>query len=72
MKKLSMIAMGVVLVASLASCKKDYTCTCTYNDGAGSTGSGSYTYKDTKKNAEANCEANEVAVGSTSWKCELK
>lgn len=72
MKKLFTVVMGVVFVAALTSCKKNYTCTCTYDDGAGTTGSASYTYKDTKKNAESNCDANEIAVGSTSWKCEIK
>ncbi len=71
MKKLSMIAMGVVLVASLASCKKDYTCTCTWTDGSSSLSS-STTLHAKKKDAESACEANQVTNGSSTWKCELK
>ena len=71
MKKLSMIAMGVVLVASLASCKKDYTCTCTYTDG-NTTSSTSWTIRATKKDAKAACESSQVSSGTSSWKCEIK
>jgi hypothetical protein len=71
MKKLSMIAMGVVLVASLASCKKDYTCACTWTDGSSSLTS-STTIRATKKDAKAACEANQVTNGTSTWKCEIK
>ncbi len=50
MKKVLIMASFAVFV--LASCKKDYTCTCKVN--GVSTGS-STTIKDTKKNAESRC-----------------
>ena len=64
-------------VASLffASCKKDYTCTCTTTS-AGVSATASTTIKDTKKNAKDACEAGNTSstVGgiTTSINCEIK
>ncbi|MBN8701524.1 MAG: hypothetical protein J0M08_00515 [Bacteroidetes bacterium] len=55
MKKLVFLA--AVIVASLASCKKDRTCTCKY-DYMGVTSSTSYTAKLKKKDAKTWCEGN--------------
>jgi hypothetical protein len=44
MKKLVLFASAAMIVLSMASCKKDYTCTCTF---FGITSS--YEYKDLKK-----------------------
>lgn len=51
MKKIITLSLAVVAL-SLASCKKDYTCTCTASTG----GSNTYTItKASKKTAQANC-----------------
>jgi hypothetical protein len=34
MKKFLFLTVAVGMTLSLASCKKDYVCTCTYNDGS--------------------------------------
>jgi hypothetical protein len=52
MKKLFALSFVVVSVLSLASCKKDYTCTCT--DG---TTTSSITYHTTKAKAKTTCTA---------------
>ena len=57
MKKITLLA-AVVIAASFASCKKNYTCACTWSDG---TSAGSYTYKNTKKKATDACTANNVS-----------
>jgi len=77
MKKVLFIA--VVAVASLASCKKDRTCTCTQTVN-GVAGTPSVTvYNDAKKGeAKANCVnyTQTQTVGSTTYTavttCELK
>ncbi len=72
MKKVLFVAGLAVL--SLASCKKDYTCSCssttlnfTYDD---------VVYNDTKENAQALCDAREIQLQSgsatTNLACELK
>jgi hypothetical protein len=68
MKKVLFIA--VVAVASLASCKKDRTCTCT--DAGGTT---VVTYTKAKKgDARAACLSSTSTYGSTSYStvCTLK
>lgn len=50
MKKITIIAIAFVAV-SFASCKKDYTCTCT----SGGSSSTTKLIKVTKKTAQANC-----------------
>lgn len=61
MKK-SILFVAVVIAASLASCKKDYACKCTY----GSLTVTGDTVKETKKDAKDRCEA-ETKSG---WSCE--
>ncbi len=60
MKKITLLAAVVVLAASFASCKKDYTCECTYNGVV----IGSIKYKDTKKKAKDACEASNSTYNS--------
>jgi hypothetical protein len=61
MKKITLLA-AVVVAFTFASCKKDYTCECTFS-GNGFSGSVSTTIKDTKKKAKDACTAkNEVGV----------
>ena len=66
MKKI--IAIAVLGTLGLASCKKDYDCTCT-GDGA----TGTFTYLDTSKDdAETACEANETTNGQANgFTCTL-
>jgi len=63
MKKIALTLAGIAFVAvTLTSCKKDYTCTCTF-DIAGVSGSVSETKNTTKKDAEEWCDAeNETGV----------
>lgn len=71
MKKfiLPLVAVGFIFAGT--SCKKDYTCECNYDDGAGTTASASYTYTNVKKkDAESACE--NADGGVSDWKCELK
>ena len=73
MKKITLLA-AVVIAASFASCKKNYTCVCTGTQ-SGSTASYSYTYdlgKIKKKDAKSTCNsvgASWVTIGGT---CEAK
>lgn len=73
MKKLS-ISLAVVAMAAftLSSCKKDYTCECSYSDNLGNKFTASTVINDTKKNAEDACTANQTTIGSYTWKCEIK
>ncbi len=72
--KNSILIIGTVLLFgfSLSSCKKEYTCSCTYDDGT-NTGEAVYTLKEKKKEVATRCDAYEVAVNSTTtWECEVK
>ncbi len=73
MKKLLIVAS--IAIVSLASCKKDYTCTCT-TSGGGFTGTPSVTtYPKAKKSAaRANClSSTDTQSGVTyTTTCELK
>lgn len=60
---------AVAVVAFLASCKKDYTCECTYSNSILNT---KYEYKDMKKkDAEEACDAWDSAAGLVGGSCEL-
>ncbi|HXD92857.1 MAG TPA: hypothetical protein VNX01_06555 [Bacteroidia bacterium] len=64
MKKTTLIAGALLFIgASLSSCTKNYTCTCskTYTTGNGSSTKNYsvYTYDDTKTTATTRCNANE-------------
>jgi hypothetical protein len=71
MKKV--IFLGAFALVSLASCKKEYTCTCTgYVDGA-AVSSASTTIKDTKSDAQTTCDSGDTAAsGGVSVNCEIK
>lgn len=66
---------GTFALLGLASCKKDYTCTCT-STVAGVSSSASSTINDTKKNAEEACnegDATSTVLGITSTvDCEIQ
>ncbi len=67
MKKIILLS-GLGLF-TLASCKKDWTCTCTSSIG----GSSSTTITDkTKSDAKAACDGGDVSAGGITVDCELK
>ena len=64
MKKITLLAV-VLIAASFASCKKNYTCSCSDTDGY----SADYSLgKQTKKNAQATCDSYDAAWDN----CTLK
>ena len=67
MKKL---ILGLIVIAALASCKKERICTCT----AGIGPSIEFKYNDTKKKAKDACEAKEADMKkvSSDATCMLK
>jgi len=81
MKKTKLIAGALLFIGiTMASCQKDYTCSCskTYTTGNGSntTNYSVYTYKDSQVNANNRCNANEKTGsdigGNYSINCEIK
>lgn len=71
MKKITLLA-AVVIAASFASCKKNYTCVCTYTSG-GTTET--YTYdlgKIKKKDAKDNCNTVGSLWVTAGGSCEAK
>jgi len=73
MKKVFTFVAAVAFVASLSSCKKDYSCDCTTKDSGDSSYSMTYStsMKAKKKDAEEACDALVVTVGTLSTTCEL-
>lgn len=69
MKKV--FAVAALSVFALASCKKDYTCECTF-EGNGISGSVSATITDTKKKAKEACEEDNGTVNGVTTTCEIK
>lgn len=76
MKKIASIAAVALLgIIVLPSCKKDYTCVCSYTDpSTGETISAEGSLgKTTKKDAKAACEGwNSKYAGFTGVECKLK
>lgn len=70
MKKVFSIVAGLALVASLASCKKDYTCSC--KDSEGEEWEKVDLGKTTKKKAKDACEATNATWAAFGAKCEVK
>ena len=68
MKKVLSIAAAVVMVAGLASCKKDRTCECTWDGDVIYT----ETQKLSKKDAEEWCEGSQTSSGGGTIECKLK
>lgn len=63
MKKLLTFGVAIAAIASMTSCKKDYTCSCT---GIPLIDTYSYTIPDAKKSdAEDACSAYATTVGGT-------
>jgi len=71
MKKLTLLA-AVVIAASFASCKKDYTCSCTTTVTGIPPLTASTTIKETKKKAKEACEKGTQTNAAGSVKCEIK
>ena len=57
MKKMALLASISALVFSLGSCKKDYSCKCTYGSGASASSYSSTLANMKKKDASAACKA---------------
>ncbi len=71
MKKVFTFIAAVAIVASLSSCKKDYTCDCTVTAaGISTTSSSAITAK--KSDAESACDAMATTVAGVTKTCELK
>ena len=72
MKKVYM--MLAVCAIALASCKKDYTCECSYTDATDPSFNTtvSYTFEAKKSDAEAVCGNYVATAGGTGWSCKLK
>ena len=67
MKKSFLFVAALAFVASMSSCKKEYTCTCTYEDAFGSSAEISYTFEAKKNDAEAVCTDYQL----TGYTCKL-
>ena len=72
MKKVYM--MLAVCAIALASCKKDYTCECSFTDAdfPELNTSVSYTFEAKKSDAESVCESYVSTAGGQGWSCKLK
>lgn len=71
MKKITLLAAAAMIVASMSSCKKEYTCECT-TTGSGYSASASATAKMTKKDAKAWCEGSSASSAGMTTTCKLK
>ena len=70
MKKVLFSAL-VLGAMTLVSCKKEYTCSCSFS-GNGVSGTASTTIKDTKKNAQEECESGSATANGTTTTCSLQ
>lgn len=71
MKKLFPIAMVAVVALMFTSCKKDYTCECSYTTGGVKTVLSSGTIHTTKSKAKDACNTTATYPGAT-ISCEVK
>lgn len=69
MMKNLFIGLGVLAMIAATSCKKDYTCECTFDGGV--TSAATYE-KVSKSDAEDKCSASNTAAILVDGKCELK
>lgn len=69
MKKITLVAAVTLLAVSFTSCKKDYTCECTYSNTALNSSS---TIKTTKKDAEEKCKTLNDAASPVGGTCAIK
>ncbi len=68
MRKILSVALALIFVVALSSCKKEYTCKCTVNGIA----AGSSTIKDTKSKAKSKCDEGDSNVLGIVTDCELQ
>lgn len=54
---------------ALASCKKDYTCRCTYSGTFN--GTNTKTITDTRSDAKAECDKDDSSSNGQTYECEL-
>jgi hypothetical protein len=73
MKKASVFTMlGMAVMLVFSSCSKEWTCTCTIDDGYGNTITESGIIEGTKSEAEAECDKGDISLfGITLSECEL-
>lgn len=73
MKKMILAVAVIGGITMLASCKKDYVCSCSGTVFGVSYSGADTTLTDmTKKDAETKCSSFDFSVGSDSQTCELK
>ena len=71
MKKVLLVAVAGLFV--LASCKKDYTCECTFSGAGAGMAAITIPIKDAKKkDATATCDAATTTYSSVGGKCVIK
>ncbi len=70
MKKVVLVAV-VAVMATLTSCKKEYTCSCTTTDNGTVIAESKVTGTMKKSEAEDWCTGNAVTVGTTKMECKL-
>ena len=73
MKKSFVFVLSLIMIAMLSSsCKKDHTCTCSYKNLGGTSGSFSFEIEDSsRKDAKEACNAY-LAIGWLEGECKLK
>jgi hypothetical protein len=71
MKKLT-LSLVAIAALSFASCKKNYTCECTYKISGIPDTKQSFTFKNTKSKAKTSCDALSISAGSSSTSCVIK
>ena len=71
MKKLTFLAAAAFIAASMTSCKKNYTCECSYT-AFGATQTYSATANLKKKDAEAWCTSQAGSGTGYTYSCKLK
>jgi len=74
MKKGLLLILGTAFIASMCftSCKKDYTCTCTYTDAAMGGPDVYPLNKQKKKDAKSACDVFNAAASALNGSCVLK
>jgi hypothetical protein len=71
MKKIAVLAIFAGAM-SFASCKKNYTCTCTTTEPGYPNITSSTTIKDTKSKAKTTCSNESATVGSVATTCAIQ
>ena len=70
MKKIIAIVAVIAFASAFTACKKDYTCTCTYNC-YGTSGSSSATAHMKKSDADTWCTAQAASTTGCTYSCSL-